>query len=1010
MGSAGISTREIDLSGPLTASPTGVPAGIIGTALKGPAFVPITVGVIDDFFAKFGPSDGKKFGVIAVSEWLKNRQSVIYTRVLGAGSGLKRTASGNNTGKVTSAGFVVGAQQPNDAGILATNPYANQAGAAALGRTYFLGCFMSETLNSTFLSDAGLQGQNSVLAGITASMPIIRGAIMAASGVLIRLSASFIGTNTAPLSTLSGDDGSAMGSITGTVNLLEGGVSKQEFIMFLNGHKGTDSRYPNVITASFDMNAANYFPNVLNKNPLALQTAGHYLYTFWDIHPSIATVTGTGLVYALSGAAVNPIAGKEASAFITTGTLGQNTGASDTPNWENFEDRYSAPKTSWIISQKFGGQPLNLFRFWSLDDGVYSSMKFKFSIENIAPSSDPNDKYGTFDVLVRDLYDNDLSQNVLERFRGVNLNPSSNNYIAKVVGDQRVYYDWDIEESGQKVTVVGNYPNKSNLVRVEVAQSVDDGTLDPTALPLGFRGMAHLVTSGTAGLTSPFANSFSPANQFSVPNVLKLAVQPPVPLRKHINDGSGITSASNSAYYWGVQFEHPTSLDGLNSGKIHNKSIDNFAKYFPNFHTAWQNPLVGDNQGTADTATNGILDADRFNNNIFTLENIQVVTGTDTNADPLQWVNSFYYRPGRISANDLNKTRAFKVTDCTTPNRRYAKFSFFMQGGFDGANVFDDDANNFTNNAVTEEMNSTARGLASGPTVKSWLKALYVMTNTEDVDIQLLALPGVRHPSVTNAALISTMNDRNDALYLMDIEEYDVTNTFITSSLQMPSVANTIQSFANRSVDSSFGAAYYPDVNMTDPSLKTTVTVPASAIAIGAMGLNDALGFPWFAPAGFIRGALPTVTSAKVPLTRAGMDNLYDNRINPIVSFPGPAGYVVWGQKTLQIAHTSLDRVNVRRLLIDVRRKIRDVGKGFLFEPNRAVTLQRFSAAIDPILAKVQGSSGIDRYKIKIDTTTTTQVDIDNNTIRGQIVLQPTKSIEFVALDFVVTSLGGLGI
>jgi phage tail sheath protein FI len=172
------------------------------------------------------------------------------------------------------------------------------------------------------------------------------------------------------------------------------------------------------------------------------------------------------------------------------------------------------------------------------------------------------------------------------------------------------------------------------------------------------------------------------------------------------------------------------------------------------------------------------------------------------------------------------------------------------------------------------------------------------------------------------------------------------------------------------------------------------------------MALNDRVAHPWFAPAGFARGALASILDTQVKLNRSNLDQLYDAKVNPIVAFPGRSGPAVFGQKTLLAAQTALDRVNVRRLLIDVRRQVRTVANTFIFEPNREETLARFSAAVTPILLRVQQQQGLDRFRVQIDTTTTTQADVENNTVRGKIYLQPTRSVEFIALDFVVTNAG----
>jgi phage tail sheath protein FI len=265
----------------------------------------------------------------------------------------------------------------------------------------------------------------------------------------------------------------------------------------------------------------------------------------------------------------------------------------------------------------------------------------------------------------------------------------------------------------------------------------------------------------------------------------------------------------------------------------------------------------------------------------------------------------------------------------------------------------------------------------------------------------------MRHTSVTDYA-IAAVENRFDALYIMDVEEKDQTDKFITGSLdlQRPSVQYTINEFANRNLDTSFAAAYYPDVVMQDPATRTNVVVSPSVAVLGAFALNDTVAHPWFAPAGFSRGALPRVLETQVKLNRSNLDDLYEVDINPLTSFADTNGVVVFGQKTLLASQSALDRVNVRRLLIEVRRRVRRIANTFIFEPNRESTLARFSAAVNPALQQIQAQRGLDRYKVQIDTTTTTQADVENNTIRGKVYLQPTRSLEFISLDFVVTNQG----
>ena len=1005
-GSAGVTTREIDLTGPTEAGPTGIPAGIVGTAVKGPAFVPLTYGTLNDFFAKFGQSDSKKFGPLAVSEWMRRATAVTYLRVLGVGDGKKKVSSGSTAGDVVNAGFTVGEQLPSSTdGSLSSNPYANSNGV--LGRTYFLGCFMSESAGSSALSSAGLQGVGSVNGILNGSVPLVRGVLMAPSGVVLRLSASAVGLDSSkPTSGLIGSDATAKGTSLGSLVLSSGGASKQEFTILLNGHKGTDTSYPNVLTASFDVTSANYISKVLNTDPYKIQEAGHYLAAHWDIHPSLAAVTGVGAVIA------PPVNGSERSAFLLTSSLGRDVGSSTVPNFEGFRDRFSNAKSPWIVSQKFGGSPVNLFKLHALDSGAGISNKFKVSIYNIVPSNDPINRYGSFSLALRSLTDTDIDPKILERWEGINLDPSSDRYIAKVLGDVNAYYDFDRDDAAQKLVIEGNYTLRSRYVRVEVSDDVTDMSIDPTALPLGFRGIAHLVTSGSAPLASLGGVD---SGSLSSGTGLRNAVEPPLPFRNHLNDGSGLQTQVNSKYYWGAKFEHITSVLEQNSSILQDKSFNSFTKHFPSHSTINMNVLAGDNSGVADTASNGILDADRFCNNLFTLENVQIVTGSNgTVTQNDDWQYASYARKGDIVTNEAAKTRAVVISDLSnSQNRKFLKFSFIMQGGFDGVNIFNQDENDINNAAVVADMNDANRGRSSGPNVSAYLKALEVMRNTTNVDIQLLAIPGIRAPIVTDEAIRAT-EERFDALYIMDIEQVDKNGDLIDiAKLIKPSVSETVTQHKARNLNTSFAAAYFPDVLMKDPSLPSnTVVVPPSVVVMGALALNDSLGYPWFAPAGLTRGDLPTTLETSIQLKDADLDSLYDEDINPIYAPSsttkgglGPkGGVVVWGQKTMLQTSSALDRINVRRLLIDIRRQVRDIAQTIIFEPNREATLARFTAAVTPRLQRIQALAGLERFRVIIDSSTTTQADVENNTVRGKIFLQPTKTVEFVSLDFVVAN------
>jgi hypothetical protein len=956
--SAGVGLREIDLSGQTQPTPVGTPAGVIGTANRGPAFVPVVVANYQQFSNKFGPSDGEKFGPIAMYEWLKNSQAGVYLRVLGAGDGKTRTISGDNTGKVTNAGFVVGNQIVQAAGDIGANPYAF---GSYSGRTHFLGCFMSESAGSTIFSEAGLQTGAS-------AVPVIRGVLMTPNGVIASLSGSSQYSNDLPLVTA---PTTTIGFATGTVNTTAGANS---FTLFLSGHKSSDA-YKNGITASFNPTSPSYFANVFNTDPTKIEEAGHYLYAHYEVYDQYATVTGSGqnLGKWPANSAYQDVA------FVLVGSQNQNVGTTTVPNYENFEDRFATAYSPYVTSQKFGGTAYDLFRVYSLDDGAYANSKVKISIRNITPSTDPTSLYGTFDLFVRDFSDTDENPIVLESFVGLSLNPNNEKYIAKAIGDLNTYFEFDREAGSQKLVVDGLYPNVSNYIRVDVTDVVQNVEVPGDALPFGFRGPNYVVTSGK--LANAGANT---------PNTAK---QPPIPFRKALNAGTGNSLRVLPYAHWGVQFEVNDSLTEPNKNTYADGTVESHTKYFPSFHTTYLN-VVGSGS-----------DADAFNNNKFSLEQVQVYTTSDDLPDSKRWAEASYRRaPGASAAASTRYLKPSDLADAVT--RRYGKFSFFLQGGFDGVNIFDPDKAELTNNAAKREMDYTTTQFGPlGPTVATYRKAVDILGEKADVDIQLLAIPGIREPGVTDYA-IDAVENRFDAFYLMDIPERNTADTVITGSGDTVSVNLTTNALSNRSLDTSFAAAYYPDIVIVDPTTQTNVVAPPSVAVIGAFSLNDKVAYPWFAPAGFSRGALSDVVETQVKLNRTNLDTLYSANINPITTVQGTNTPIVFGQKTLLARSSALDRVNVRRLLIEIRRRVRAVANTILFEPNRESTLARFTALVDPILKQIQSQQGVDRYKVKIDTTTTTQADVENNTIRGKIFIQPTKSIEFVSLDFVVTNAG----
>ena len=292
------------------------------------------------------------------------------------------------------------------------------------------------------------------------------------------------------------------------------------------------------------------------------------------------------------------------------------------------------------------------------------------------------------------------------------------------------------------------------------------------------------------------------------------------------------------------------------------------------------------------------------------------------------------------------------------------------------------------------------------------------MTDEMVVDHSVLVIPGIRESLITDYAA-RRVKSFGKAIYLMDIPHYTSGSEriFVSSSglaSGRPDVDTTSSIFDQREVDSSYVATYFPDVMMIDRgddanALLTNqrlVRVPSSVVALGAIAKSDAAtSSPWFAPAGFSRGALSAVRSTDVRLNAADRDTLYEARINPIANFPNNQ-FVIFGQKTTQIARTSLDRVNVRRLMIHIKRRIQRVAQGLLFEQNDAVTRTRFITATSDILSTVQIGQGIEDFRVIMDDTNNSAEDVDNNRLNGRIIVVPTRAVEFIAMDFIITNSG----
>ena len=319
------------------------------------------------------------------------------------------------------------------------------------------------------------------------------------------------------------------------------------------------------------------------------------------------------------------------------------------------------------------------------------------------------------------------------------------------------------------------------------------------------------------------------------------------------------------------------------------------------------------------------------------------------------------------------------------------KFAVPMQFGFDGRHPAKTLSTGTSISATNTQGFDCSTSTASGTT--AYKRAINAISNPDDIDINMLVTPGIihKHHSVVSNHAIDKVEERADAFFVLDASDID------------DNVATAVNNIA--SLDTNYVATYYPWVKMDNPAGNGQVWVPPSVVIPGVIAFTDQVSHEWFAPAGLNRGGLTNVRMTKKKLTHTDRDTLYEGRVNPIASFPGQ-GVVVFGQKTLQAKPSALDRINVRRLLIRLKKFIASSSRFLVFEQNDSSTRTRFLNIVNPFLESVQSNSGLSAFKVVMDESNNTPDVVDRNQLVGQIFIQPTRTAEFIVLDFSVLPTG----
>ena len=359
-----------------------------------------------------------------------------------------------------------------------------------------------------------------------------------------------------------------------------------------------------------------------------------------------------------------------------------------------------------------------------------------------------------------------------------------------------------------------------------------------------------------------------------------------------------------------------------------------------------------------------------------------------------------YYIQQSGSYSNLSRYVRVKQVNFNTPkyfdNNGIAKAAFTgslpaaSSGSFGsavGSNIPTGRVANFYNN-----VNGTD---SQGLTGTNYNNAIALLSNVDEYKYNVISIPGLlasTHATQTTAIVNNTIG-RGDAIAIIDLVAYNS---------QINTVINQASGF-----DSSYAATYWPWLQTIDPNTGEAVWIPASTMIPGVYAFTDASSDPWFAPAGITRGALGQVIRAERKLTASNRDDIYEANVNPIATFPG-SGVTVFGQKTLQKRASALDRVNVRRLLIALKGFIGQVAEGLVFEQNTAATRNNFLSQVNPYLESVQQRQGLYAFKVVMDETNNTPDVVDRNELVGQIFLQPTRTAEFIVLDFNVLPTGAV--
>jgi phage tail sheath protein FI len=649
----------------------------------------------------------------------------------------------------------------------------------------------------------------------------------------------------------------------------------------------------------------------------------------------------------------------------------------------------------------------NLFRFVSISKGEFEQENYKINISNIKGPNSSLEKYGSFDVTVCKINSTDSKLVIVEEFTGCSLDASSENFIGRKIGDK--YVEWNYTE--ERLIEYGEFDNQSSIIRVELAEGIANKVYGEGLLPFGFFGPPR-----------PKKIELKPASTFSSTSYL-LSSSYYGRYAGTVNDnGAVIFGYTGSA----VQTTHSLVFPKMSTvASVAGAKDDSTSNFFgiakginayvnaPNdmFHVDALRPL-GRSEFYVPTGSSFEYSF------VFTLDDVSASVNTPAGAaSTATWATGSRYAGTSYTAVNGNGvlptgSNAFLGDTPVVINQ----FAVALHGGFDGLDVTEREAfKNAAMNGSSTDKNSYV--------YNSYKVAINTVKDPERVNMNLMAVPGLTNESLTKL-VVDNCQTRGDALAIIDLTgDYRPAHENVSGheSVKPTNVRTAVSNLRSRVLNSSYGATYFPWVKMSVPQSSGPtlgVWVPPSVVAVGTLASSEKKSNAvWFAPAGFNRGGLKEpdsrtkfaagfkVTDTALHLTAKQRDDLYEANINPIANFVNE-GIVVFGQKTLQIIPSALDRINVRRLLIFAKKRISLIASGILFDQNVEVTWARFRSAAETFLSGIKSNLGLTDYKVVLDSTTTTDDLIDRNILYAKIYLKPARAIEFIAVDFIITRSG----